>query len=103
MKPNVLWQPNSDVQRAFLACSARTAMIGGGAGSGKTSALLAASALQSANPPHRAIVFRRDYPSLKHIISASYALFFPMRATYNRSEHVWQFPSGTTIETGHLE
>jgi Terminase large subunit, T4likevirus-type, N-terminal len=101
--PNVLWQPNSDVQRAFLACSARTAMIGGGAGSGKTSALLAAAALQSGNPKHRGVLFRRDYPSLKHIISASYALFMPMRATYNKSDHTWTFPSGATIEFSHLE
>ncbi len=100
---NVLWQPNSDVQCDFLACSARTAMIGGGAGSGKTSGLLAAGAAQSGNPKHRAVIFRRDYPSLKHIISASYALFLPMRGSYNKSEHVWTFPSGSTLEFGHLE
>src|SRR6266699_2791403 len=99
----ILWQPNSDVQRAFLACSARTAMIGGGAGSGKTSALLAAAARQTANPKHRAVIFRRDYPSLKQIISASYALFIPMRATYNKSEHTWYWPSGSTLSFSHLE
>ena len=78
-------------------------MIGGGAGSGKTSACLAAAALQTANPKHRAVIFRRDYPSLKHIISASYALFMPMRATYNRSDHTWTWPSGATLEFSHLE
>ena len=100
---NVLWQPNSDVQRAFLACSARTAMIGGGAGSGKTSALLAAGAEQSGNPKHRAVICRRDFPSLRQITSASYALFLPMRATYNKSEHLWTFPSGSTLGFSHLE
>jgi hypothetical protein len=78
-------------------------MMGGGAGSGKTSAMEAAAARQTANSRHRAIIFRRDYPSLKHIISSSYALFLPLRAQYNRSEHVWRFPSGATIEFGHLE
>jgi hypothetical protein len=78
-------------------------MIGGGAGSGKTSGLLAASALQTANPKHRAVIFRRDYPSLKHIISASYALFLPLRASYNKAEHCWTFPSRATIEFAHLE
>jgi Terminase large subunit, T4likevirus-type, N-terminal len=78
-------------------------MIGGGAGSGKTSGLLAASAAQSANPRHRAVIFRRDYPSLRHIISASYALFLPLRATYNKAEHCWTFPRGATIEFAHLE
>jgi Terminase large subunit, T4likevirus-type, N-terminal len=102
-KVNVLWQPNSAVQRAFLACSARTAMIGGGAGSGKTSALLAAAALQSGNPRSRAIIFRRDYPSLKQIISAGMALFIPMRGTYNKAEHTWTFPSGSTLGFSHLE
>jgi hypothetical protein len=99
----VLWQPNSDVQRAFLACSARTAMMGGGAGGGKTSALLVAAALQTANPKHHAVIFRRDLPSLRHIITASYPLFLPMRASYNKAEHCWTFPRGSTIEFSHLE
>ena len=99
----ILWQPNSDVQRSFLACSARTAAIVGGAGSGKSSALLAAAALQIANQKHRAVIFRRDFPSLRHIISASYALFLPLGASYNKAEHCWTFPRGATIEFAHLE
>jgi hypothetical protein len=59
--------------------------------------------LQSGNPKARAIVFRKDYPSLKHIISASYALFVPMRGGYNKSDHCWTFPSGSTLEFSHLE
>lgn len=102
-QPNVLWEANSSVQKAFLACSARTALMGGGAGSGKTSALLAAAAAQSGNSKHRAVIFRRDYPSLRHIISASYQLFLPMRASYNKAEHTWRWPSGSTLEFGHLE
>jgi hypothetical protein len=102
-EPTVLWQANSPVQRAFLACTARTALMGGGVGSGKTSALLVAGALQCANPKSRAIIFRRDYPSLRQIIGASYALFLPLGATYNKSEHIWQFRSGGTLAFGHLE
>ncbi len=78
-------------------------MMGGGAGSGKSSALLAAAVAQSANPRHRAAIFRRDFPSLRHIISASYALFLPMRGVYNKAEHTWRFPSGGTLEFSHLE
>src|SRR5262249_11288439 len=103
VKRPVLWQPNSDVQRAFLACSARTAMIGGGAGGGKTSSLLAAAAQQTSNPEHKAIIFRRDYPSLRQIISQSMKLFIPLGATYNKAEHIWTFPKGSTIQFGHLE
>ena len=102
-KPNVLWQPNSEPQRAFLRSTARHCLIGGGNNSGKTSALLAAAAALSGNPKHRAIIFRKDYPSLRHIISSSFALFLPMRATYHRSEHTWQWPSGSTLEFSHLE
>jgi hypothetical protein len=102
-KPNVLWRPNSDWQRSFLACSARTAMAGGGGGGGKTSVLLASAAAQTSNPKHRAVIFRKDYPSLKHIISASYELFLPMRAAYNKQEHTWRFPGRATIEFSHLE
>jgi hypothetical protein len=99
----VLWEPNSDVQRRFLACSARTAMVGGGVGGGKTSALLASAATQSSNPKHRAVIFRRDHPSLKHIVSASYPLFLPLGATYNRQEHTWRWRSGSTLEFSHFE
>ena len=102
-KPNVLWQANSDFQRRFLACSARIGLAGGGGGGGKTSALLAAAASQTANPRHRAAIFRKDFPSLSHIISSSFPLFLPMRATYNKSEHCWTFPSGSTIRFCHLE
>jgi hypothetical protein len=102
-KPNILWQPNSEPQRAFLRSTARHCLIGGGNASGKTSALLAAAAMQSGNSKHRAIIFRKDYPSLKHIISSSYPLFLPMRATYNKSEHCWYWPSGATLEFSHLE
>ncbi len=88
-KATILWQANSDFQRRFLACSARIALAGGGGGGGKTSALLAAAAIQSANPQHRAIIFRKDIPSLRHIILKSVPLFAPMRATYNKQERTW--------------
>src|SRR6266487_5219971 len=101
-KPNILWQPNSEPQKAFLRSTARHCLIGGGNASGKTSALLAAAAMQTANPKHRAIIFRKDYPSLKHIISSSFALFLPMRASYNKSDHTWTWPSGSTLEFSHL-
>jgi hypothetical protein len=102
-KPNVLWRPNSDWQVSFLSSSARTALAGGGGGGGKTSALLAAAAAQTGNPRSRGVIFRRDYPSLRHIISASYELFLPMRAAYNKQEHTWRFPGRSTIEFSHLE
>ena len=102
-KPNVLWQANSEPQRAFLRSTARHCLIGGGNNSGKTSVLLCGAATQSANPKARSIIFRKDYPSLKHIQSASFALFLPMRATYNRTDHTWTWPSGATLEFSHLE
>jgi hypothetical protein len=102
-KPNVLWRANSEPQRAFLRSTARHCLIGGGNNSGKTSVLLAASAISSGNAKSRAIIFRKDYPSLKQIISDSHALFLPMRATYNRSDHTWRWPSGATLEFSHLE
>jgi hypothetical protein len=102
-QPNVLWQSNSEPQRAFLRSTARHCLLGGGNASGKTSALLAAAAMQTGNSRHRAVIFRKDYPSCKHIISSSYPLFLPMRASYNKSEHCWYWPSGSTLEFSHLE
>src|SRR5439155_18626077 len=102
-KPNVLWQPNSETQRACLRSTARHCLIGGGNNSGKTSALLAAAAALSGNAKHRAIIFRKDYPSLRHIISSSFALFLPMRAVYSKAEHTWRWPSSATLEFSHLE
>src|SRR5207253_3633126 len=83
--------------------SARYAMLGSGIGSGKTSALLAASAAQTANPRHRGIIYRLDFPSLRHLITKSYELFLPLGARYSKQEHTWTFPRGSTIEFGHLE
>lgn len=102
-KPNILWSPNSEAQRKFLATTARVAMLGGGLGGGKTSALLVAAALQCANSKSRAVIFRRDYPSLRQIIASSFSLFLPMRGVYNKGEHTWRFPSGGTITFSHLE
>jgi hypothetical protein len=101
--PNILWQPNSEPQKAFLRSTARHCLLGGGNFSGKTSALLAASAMSSGHPKSRAIIFRKDYPSLKQIIADSHALFVPTRATYHRSDHIWTWPSGATLEFSHLE
>jgi len=83
-------------------------MIGGGIASGKTSALLVSGAMQCSHPESRAIIFRKDFPSLRQIIASSYRLFTPMGATYNKSEHTWNFPgkrggSGGTLEFSHLE
>ena len=103
MEKRVIWKPNSDPQRNFLASSARIALIGGGAGGGKTSALLMAGARQIKNRYHRAVIFRQDFPSLRQIISKSVLLFPQLGGDYNKSEHIWEFPSGATILFSHLE
>ena len=54
---------------------------------------------------YKAIIFRKTMPELGELIDRSrqiYPFFYP-GAVYNKTNHVWQFPSGAQIILGFLE
>src|SRR5947207_570648 len=90
-------------QREFLACPAREVLFGGASGGGKSTALLLAAVSQAPNSHHKALIIRRSFPQLRDLIGASYEIYKPLGAEFNKSERVWTFPTGATVEFGYLE
>ena len=73
-------------QAEFLASSAREVLFGGSSGGGKSTALLLAAVSQAANPQHKALIVRRSFPQLRDLIGASYEIYKPLDAEFNKSE-----------------
>lgn len=104
----LLWEP-SDKQALFLESPDDEVLYGGAAGGGKSDALLIdALGLQqdaTANRKYQAILFRRTFPDLKDLIDRAKELYPEIvpGAKYDKSAHVWTFPSGARVELGHMQ
>lgn len=104
----VVWQP-SDRQGLFLESPDEETLYGGAAGGGKSDALLidALGLHQDAihNRKYQAILFRRTFPDLKDLIDRSRELYPEIvpGVEYDKSAHVWTFPSGARVELGHMQ
>ena len=90
-------------QREFLACPAREVLFGGSSGGGKSVGLLLAAVSQAANPQSKSLIVRRSYVQLRDLIGASFEIYKPLGAEFNKSEKVWTFVSGATVTFGYLE
>lgn len=93
-------------QAEFLSLTCEEALYGGAAGGGKTEALLMWLAQGVEVPGYSAVFFRRTYAQLSKSndspVTKSHELFKPLGGKYKGSEHKWVFPSGATVEFGHL-
>lgn len=99
----------SPKQAAFLVLSDREAFYGGAGGGGKSSALLM-GALQYADVPgYSALIVRRTFAQLSKaggLLPRSHEWLTPFKAEgvdYNGETHTWHFPSGATLEFGHIQ
>jgi predicted phage terminase large subunit-like protein len=93
-------------QEAFLASSADIAIFGGGAGGGKTWALLMEALRHTRNPRFGAVIFRRTYPQIERqggMWDESSALYPYVGGTPNRSDMLWKFPGGAKVSFAHLQ
>lgn len=96
-------------QEEFLSTKADIAIFGGGAGGGKTYALLLEPLYYALNPKFRdfgAVIFRRTMPEIKKeqgMLDESMKLYYPLGAVYNKNNNRWTFPSGARVSFAHLQ
>ena len=97
-------------QAIFLTLHDEEAFYGGAVGGGKTAALLMAALQYVDVPGYAALILRRTFPELEqpgNVIPQSMAWFAQVpesiRPSYNRTDHIWTFPSGAVIKFGHLD
>jgi predicted phage terminase large subunit-like protein len=98
-------RPQPGFQERFLSCSADIAIAGGAAGCGKTWSAVYECLRHVAIPDFRAIVFRRTSPQLFGAGSVweEASNLYPLFGARPYNNRVWRFPSGATVEFGHLQ
>ena len=102
---DVAFKPNPGPQTDFLAAAEDEVLYGGARGGGKTYSLIADPLRYVDNPNFKALLFRRTTIELRDIIRETnklYKVAFPA-AKYSKSEKIWEFPSGATIEMAYAE
>ncbi len=103
--PNEI-RPQEGPQTAFLASQADIAIYGGGAGGGKTWALLMEPLRHSANPDFGAVFFRRTTVQIRNeggLWDESVKLYPLIGANPRENTLEWFFPSGASVSMAHLE
>jgi len=98
--------PQPGFQTAALSSSADIAIIGGGAGGGKTWTLLIEATRHQFNPNFGAVIFRRSYPQIMNqggLWDASKALYTEAGAKPREQQLDWTFPAGAKVSFRHLQ
>lgn len=93
-------------QESFLACRAEIALYGGGAGGGKTFALLMEPTRHIANPLFRSIIFRRKTTEIRNpggLWDESLKIYYGLQGRPRETFLDWVFPSGFIHKFAHLE
>jgi hypothetical protein len=97
-------------QAAFLVLDCRDAFYGGAVGGGKSDALLMAALQYVDRPGYHALLLRRTFPELEGadgLIAKAHEWLGRFRESgeclWNEQKHRWTFPSGATIQFGHVK
>lgn len=102
----VVLKPQSGPQERFLASDADIAIYGGGAGGGKSFALLLEPLRHIGRAKFRSVIFRRTSKQIRNeggLWDASRILYGPLGAKAKETDLVWRFPSGATLSFGAME
>lgn len=93
-------------QSAFLESKADIAIFGGGAGGGKSYALLLEILRHFHNSKFTSIIFRRNSTHIRNpggLWDSSMQLYSPLGGVPKQAYLQWIFPSGATLKMAHLE
>ncbi len=93
-------------QQAFLDLDCLEGLYGGGAGPGKTDALLMAALQYAHVPGYSALILRRDYARLAlpgSIMDRAARWLTNTDAVQNKQEKTWRFPSGAVLQFGYID
>jgi predicted phage terminase large subunit-like protein len=106
-KPNIIEiRPQLGPQTAFFASPADVVIYGGGAGGGKSWALLLEALRHFKKPSFNAVYFRRTYPQITNpggLWDASMELYPLVGAISRPSYYRWNFPGGGYAVMRHLK
>lgn len=97
--------PHPDTpQEDALASDADVVIAGGANGGGKTWGLCYSALQPVQDPDYYGVIFRRTYPQLERSIEKETRRMYPLAGgEYNKSKHLWTFPSGAEIKLAHLQ
>jgi len=99
-------EPQPGPQEMFLKSPADIAIYGGGAGGGKSWALLLEPLRHSDKAEFTTVIFRRTLTQVKNpggLWDESAKLYVPLGGKARTQGLEWQFPSGARVRFGHLE
>lgn len=94
--------PVTDQQGAALDCPADILLLGGSAGSLKTSTILVDLITERDYSRMNSYFFRKTYPELEEAMQQAYDLFPQTGATSRDNGREWQWPSGAHFRFRHL-
>lgn len=98
--------PQMGPQTIFLSTSANIAIYGGGAGSGKSFALLMEPLRHYDNPDFNGMIFRRTTKQVRNpggLWQESRKLYTPLGGISREGSLDWVFPSGMKMQFAHLQ
>lgn len=97
------WFPHEGPQYIFCKRGEFEVLFGGAAGPGKTDCLIMEATRFIKKQNYRAIIFRRTFPQLQEIIDRCWNWYPQLGGIYRATEHRWYFPTGATINLGHMQ
>lgn len=98
--------PQPGPQYEFLASQADIAISGGGAGGGKTMALLLQPLAHIHLPRFGAVIFRREFPQIKAeggLWDQSMEIYRHVGGVPREGYHDWRFASGAKVRFAHMQ
>ncbi len=98
-----MWTPHPGQQTIFCQSGEFEVLFGGAAGPGKTDCIVAEATRDVGNKNYRALLLRRTFPQLQEIIDRCFKLYPGIGAYYRATEHRWYFPTGATVQLGHMQ